>query len=258
MQKIKRYLFEALGRERYLFLVSRIYFAAFRLGLLRKDPDYEVHYFISKLVGAGDQVMDIGANLGYYTVLFSDLVGEKGKVWSVEPVPLYRRVLQRNIGRRRNVEVVPYALGVQEGVVEMGVPGDQPYRHGLTRVLEPGSSGAVAGTFRAEVKDPAKIFGQLGRLDYIKCDVEGYEIHIIPQMAALIRRLRPLVQVELAAENREAIFHLFLAEDYVAFCVPGQKLLPLSEALRHATGDTIFLPSEQVGKYSLFIERLAG
>ena len=74
----------------------------------------------------------------------------------------------------------------------------------------------------------------------------------------LIRRLRPLVQVELAAENREAIFQLFLAEDYVAFCVTGQKLRPLSDAFRHATGDTIFLPSEQVGKYSLFIERLAG
>ena len=86
MHSIKRRLFKWLGRERYLYLVSRLFFLAYRLGALRRDPEYECHYFVRNLIRPGNWVFDIGANLGYYSVLFSDLTGPYGKVFSVEQI----------------------------------------------------------------------------------------------------------------------------------------------------------------------------
>ncbi len=253
MQSIKRYLFAWLGRERYLFLVSRLYFTAYRWGALRNDPEYELHYFVRKLVRKGDWVIDIGANLGYYSVLFADLAGPQGKVFSVEPVPLYRRVLERNLGGRSNVAIVPYALGEREGSVLMGIPGEQPYRHGLTRVLDEAEQETTGHHFEVRIRPPQQLFGELERLDYIKCDVEGYEHHVLPPMEEHIRRFRPIVQVELAPENRTALFELFAAATYRAFYVQGQRLHPLPEAATPSMGDVLFIPSEKIAGLAEFI-----
>lgn len=246
MQQIKHWLFELMGRERYLKLVSRGYFLAYRLGLLRSNRDYEFHYFIRHLVHPGDRVIDIGANLGYYSVLFSDLAGPSGQVWSVEPVPLYRRILAANIARRDNVHIVPYALGDEAGAVQMGVPGSRPHRHGLTRILSSGEKEQVADTFEVEIRNPVELFKDLDRLDYVKCDVEGYEIHVLPEMLPLFQRFRPAVQVELASENRPAIFELFLSENYRAFYLRDQQLHPLENPAQPAFGDILFYPAEQL------------
>jgi FkbM family methyltransferase len=252
MHQVKRWLFDRLGRERYLFLVSRGYFTAFRLGLLRQHPEYEIHHFVQHLVREGDRVIDIGANLGYYSIIFSDLVGPEGHVWSVEPVPLYRRILKRNMGRRANIEIVPFALGEVVGRVEMGVPGDQPHRHGLTRVLEEDESDQIDQTFTVEVRVPDELFSGIDRLNYIKCDVEGYEIHVIPPMLEMIRTFRPIVQVELAGKNRQPIFALFIKENYQAFYVRDQHLHALQHASQPFFGDTLFIPHERAGTLAEF------
>ncbi len=253
LQKIKHWLFDLMGRERYLRLISRGYFLAYRLGVLRSSPDYELHYFIRHLVNPGDRVIDIGANLGYYSVLFSDLVGPSGQVWSVEPVPLYRRILAANIGRRDNIRIVPYALGADAATVEMGVPGSQPYRHGLTRVLSSGEKEHISATFEVEIRNPVELFRDLEQLDYVKCDVEGYEIHVLPQMLPLFQRFRPVVQVELSSASRAPIFKLFLSENYRAFYVKNQQLHPLKNASQPAFGDTVFYPAESLDQVKEWI-----
>lgn len=226
-------------------MVSRLYFVAYRTGWLRGSDNYEFHYFIRHLIDEGDSVIDIGANLGYYSVLFSELVGTEGRVWSVEPVPLYRRILSDNLRGRKNVEVVPYALGEEAGTVQMGIPaGDQPYRHGLTRILTADRDRASETTFEVEVRPPAVLFNDLARLDYIKCDVEGYEHKVLPQMQPLIHRFRPLVQVEISAVNRPAIFDLFLRQNYRAYALRRQRLYLLEEAGQRAWGDVLFVPQE--------------
>ncbi len=245
LKTIKRLLFQVLGKERYLFLVSKLYFVAYRWGWLRSNPEYECHYYIRKLVNAGDTVIDIGANLGYYSVLFSDLVGPRGQVFSVEPVPLFRAVLLRNLGKRQNVQVLPYALGTEAGTVTMGIPtGDQPYRHGLTRVLDREESLAAGNTYEVEIRPAATLFDKLDRLDYIKCDVEGYEHHVLPGLQSLIKRFRPVVQVEVAGENRQAIFELFADLGYRAFFVKEQQLQQFNGPQAPTFGDWILMPGE--------------
>lgn len=238
-RRIKAFLYRVLGQRWYLFLVSQLFFLAYRTGLLRDDPEYACHYYVHRFVEPGDTVIDIGANLGYYTVLFAEWVGREGQVYSVEPVPLFREILQRNAGSFSQVEVVPYALGGEPATVQMGVPETAaPHRHGMTRIV----SSEEDATFKAEVRPPEALFGDLFHLDYVKCDVEGYEGEVLPAMKTLIREHRPVVQVEVAAENRHRIFQMMAKLGYRAYFVRGEELVEIQSPDDPTEGDWIFRP----------------
>jgi len=247
VQTIKSWLYRRLGRERYLKLVSQIYFLAYRSGWLRRKPEYQCHYYVRQLIRPGDYIIDIGANLGYYTVLFAEWTGIEGKVFSVEPVPLYRRILAENTARLPQVVILPYALGPEAAKVKMGVPGDAPYRHGLTRILNREEATAVAQTFEVEVKPPLEVFDKLPRLNYLKCDVEGYEGEVLPAMHDLLKRHRPIVQVELARENKAYLFNMMKNLDYRAYYLSRRRLVEIERPEQYAFGDWIFMPMARGG-----------
>jgi len=73
--------------------------------------EYDVHDFIVDNLKPGDVFVDVGANIGYYTILASKLVGAGGKVFAVEPVPQTVEVLKFNIKLNglRNVTVIDKA-----------------------------------------------------------------------------------------------------------------------------------------------------
>ncbi|MFQ5718401.1 MAG: FkbM family methyltransferase [Acidobacteriota bacterium] len=70
---------------------------------------------------AGDVAMDIGANVGIYSLHLSRAVGDRGKVFAVEPDPGNLALLRRNLDANqcRNVEIWPYALGRRAGTVAL-------------------------------------------------------------------------------------------------------------------------------------------
>src|SRR5580700_6351470 len=108
---IKRILLSILGESRYLTLLSGTFQRLYRTGLLGKE--YEDVYFLKKIIRPGDYCADIGAHLGYFTIELSRLVGTNGKVFAVEPINLFHRVLQRLLQRKkaRNVSLYQLALG---------------------------------------------------------------------------------------------------------------------------------------------------
>lgn len=73
--------------------------------------DAEVTNMILQAVQPGDVVLDVGAHFGYFTLLFSHMVGDSGRVLSFEPTPSTFKVLGRNTHGRDNVEVINFAAG---------------------------------------------------------------------------------------------------------------------------------------------------
>ena len=244
MNAIKNFLFRILSLRQYLRVISGMFFLSFRSGRLEKDRDYDCHYFARRTVQPGDYVLDIGANLGYYTALFARKVGSDGRVYAVEPVPLFREVLQANTGHFSNIEIIPFALGNENGkTVTMGVPaGHKYFRHGMTHVSDADDSGAHSHTFQAKVRRGSELFANLPRLDYIKTDVEGYEIYILPELQPVIEQHRPIIQVELGHKTRAQLRTYLEGLDYEAHFVKGKELIPLAGKEGEAYGDLIFLP----------------
>src|SRR5438552_12448039 len=75
---------------------------------------------VRRLLSPGATVFDIGANTGYYTLLFSHLAGAHGRVYAFEPVPSTRAALERNVARAAtssNVQILPVAVSDHPGEV---------------------------------------------------------------------------------------------------------------------------------------------
>lgn len=245
MRLIKSLLLRTLGQERYLRLTSRVFFFAFASGLLKGNPSYRTHYLVRRFIKTGDTVLDIGANLGYYSRPFARYVGAQGAVLAVEPIALYRSVLERNVARLPQVTVLPFALGEQEGTARMGNPSTDKHRHGLMRVLTPEEQAQTDVTYEVQVKHPVAMFGHLPRIDYIKCDIEGYEVPVLPAMRPLLERNRPIVQVETDGENRTILFNLFTEIHYTMWYAGQEGPVAYDHPEKVLPGDLIAIPREK-------------
>ncbi len=250
MKFVKRVLYFIFSERAYFRIISKLFFILYFSGLLRAGKKFRMHYFVTSLIRKGDTVIDIGANLGYYTRIFAVACGQEGHVYAVEPVPLYRRVLKKNTSGLSQVEILPYALGDRETVEEMGIPGDQPYRHGLTRIIGEDEKKEKAG-FRVQVKTPEAVFSGLEHIDYIKCDIEGYEDRVIPGFKEIIKRDRPLIQLELAEKNRELINRFLSGEGYGSY-IPAKKGLAAVSGSQYYNSDIIYIHNDRKDKINKF------
>lgn len=217
------------------------------MGILRLFRKFQTHYFVKRLIDKGDTIIDIGANLGYYSSIFAEKTGPAGKVFCVEPVPLYRKILIRNTAKFRNIEILPFALGDREGGATMGIPVKQKFRHGLTRIIEKENDKDTGTLYNVEIKTPDDLFGGLNSLDYIKCDVEGYEDKIIPGFETIISRFKPIIQIELNKSNYDIIDRFLCKFGYSGYIVSDHKLKPLLNN-SYPDSDIIYVPENKLDK----------
>ena len=154
-----------------------------------------------RFVHPGDAVFDIGAHLGFYTLLLSSLTGDRGKVFAFEPnselLPSLRRTL-RDVG---NVRLFECALSDQKGDVELFVPEDASMAS-LTDWTD-GLGGRVK-SIKCETNVLDEMFqaGMIPSPKFIKCDVEGAELSVLAGARNLLnQREAPVVMFEL---NRKA------------------------------------------------------
>lgn len=216
---LHRLLYRVLSLEGYLRVVSRLFFLARALGIGRRGRALEYNYHLPQLLRRGDIAIDIGANLGYYTRPMADIVGAEGQVYAVEPVPVIFSVLERNVRGRGNVSLMNYALGEEDTTIEMAndsVAEAGYFGTGRNFVSE-GKLSMQAIRFSAQMRRGSELFGALERVDFIKCDIEGYERVVIPQLRPIIERHHPTVLIETDGQTREQIIEIFSAMGYKAY-----------------------------------------
>ena len=135
-----------------------------------------------KLLRAGDRVVDVGAHVGYFTVLFSRLCGSEGFVHAFEPEPGNHRLLRANllVNDCRNVQALELAASDAAGSDELFL---SPCNGGDHRLYF--GEGRTRCVVRTATLDEA-----LGveRVDFIKIDAQGAEPRILRGMRALVAR----------------------------------------------------------------------
>ena len=229
---IRKTLLKTLGDEKYLSLVSNVFLRMYHSGKAKEK--YPEMYLLNKFVSEGNTCIDIGANIGYYSVPLAELVGKSGKVYAVEPVELFRNVLTKNLKRYKvenRVEVIPYALGnIDDEEIEMGTPEVDGLVHfGYTKVLS-SSESKVRNKYKVKIHRPNTIFSDLNELHFIKCDIEGYEDKVIPEFSDIIKKFKPTLQIEICSkQNREIIIDLLKPLNYKVFYYLNNKLFELKK-----------------------------
>jgi FkbM family methyltransferase len=244
-KQLRALLLQTLGTERYLSLVSQIYIRMIKAGMMKTK--YPELFYLKELIKPGFICIDIGANVGYYSTMLSAQCGPEGKVHAVEPVQLFQRIFNKNIRSFNctNVILHPVALGGGESShITMGTPIiDGVFRHGLTHVVEPGEDVSNMHTYEVEMCEPEKLFANLQRLDFIKCDVEGYEVFLMPHFIRIIERFKPLIQIEISSVgHRKTIMDLFAPAGYKPYKLNNGKLEVMQHdaALTYDSGDFYF------------------
>jgi FkbM family methyltransferase len=147
------------------------------------EPD--LTRWITRRLAPGDTFIDVGANIGYYSVLASMLVGDAGQVVAIEASPEIFRALQSNLARNSVKNVRAANLAVSDCKRALKLFRGHVYNTGLTTVVE-----EQGFEFECEV-DAAPLSTilrpeemQTARL--IKIDVEGAEFSVVDGMLPLL------------------------------------------------------------------------
>ena len=233
MRLIHKLLYRLLPLEGYLRVVSAMFFVWKRLGIGRYAEATEYVYHLPKLVGEGATAIDIGANLGYYSRYISQAIGEGGRLYSVEPVAPILGVLRHNLRHCPNVEILPYALGEEEREIVMCNDTARYQGYFGTGQNFVGDAKAVEGEqvgerFPAQMRRGSELFSKLTRLNFIKCDIEGYEVVVMSELRPLLERFRPTVLIETGGENRPKIIALFRSLGYRGYTLEHGLEVPLT------------------------------
>lgn len=165
----------------------------------------EVTRFITENLGKGNVFMDIGANIGYYTLIALPIVGDRGRVIAIEPNPGVFERLKKNvaINNFENVELYNFALSDFRGQTLLNIP-----------KLDDGTSSIVNDSGSNHIYVDVFTFDDYfsnSEIDIIKMDVEGAEIQILKSMRRYIanhKTLKIIIEWNRTYRSREDFSYL--------------------------------------------------
>lgn len=243
--QLKKILFKVLPEKTYLKSLHRGFYLLYGIGTLKNDERFKYHYMVKNLIEPDYTIVDIGANLGYFSRNFSDLA-KNGKVISIEPVKPFFDTLQYFIGNRANVTLLNYALGKEEGSITMVMPtSNGMIRTGLPHIAESEEEKQQHRNHEVQIKKPSDLLKDVLHIDYIKCDIEGYERTVFEEMESIVAKHRPVIQIEIDPKNREFMFDYFSNLGYVQYGISNFKIVRETPREQQEEGDYLFVPEEK-------------
>jgi FkbM family methyltransferase len=169
-----------------------------RLGHFASDePEFAL---LGQFVRPGDSVIDVGANVGHYTVRLSQLVGPQGRVIAFEPVPATFEVLATNVHAAgcENVTLFNTAASALTRMVSMTVP---RFPDGLANYYQASIGTAVPGQSAIQaLAIPIDALGIPHRISLIKIDAEGHELDVLKGLRQTLASHRPKVILEASGQ----------------------------------------------------------
>ena len=107
-------------------------FDSLKLSINKSYEEFETK-LVKDIIKEGNVVVDIGANIGYFTLIFSRLVGRKGEVFAFEPEPNNFNLLKKNIeiNDYKNVNLINKAVSNKSGKIELYLDDVNTGRHSL-------------------------------------------------------------------------------------------------------------------------------
>lgn len=158
---------------------------------MRETYEAEEEEALRRCLKPGMTFVDLGANIGYYSLLASRLVGSDGKVLAFEPDPANLEFLVRNVRENRcgNVEIFPYAVARNLNYADIHLCGTTPGAHSI--MVAPRLSSAKRRLLTVGLDD---FLGPDLCPDVVKMDIEGAEFAALQGMNRCLdnRRLKTL------------------------------------------------------------------
>lgn len=151
----------------------------------RLDHDQNMLPLLKEFIKNGDVVLDIGAFIGDHTIYYSKLVGDNGSVIAFEPNRDSFFCLEHNLKAYKNVELINSAIGKEYGFVRtVDVLGNI----GMNFLIPDNLGGIVIYSLNQM---------EIDRIDFIKIDVEGFELDVLIGGKETINKFKPTMLIEI-------------------------------------------------------------
>jgi len=139
---------------------------------------------VKKEIKKGDVVLNIGANIGYYTLIFAKLVGDDGKIFAFEPAPTNFSLLKKNveINSYKNVVLVQKAVSNKTGKLKLYLSEDNMGDHRIYNSYDNRESIEIEAV---RLDDYFKNYR--AGINFIKMDIQGAEYGAIQGMLNLLK-----------------------------------------------------------------------
>jgi FkbM family methyltransferase len=212
-------------------------------GYILGTADFDEQRWLSENLRRGDVFWDLGANIGFFTLLAARLVGEPGEVVAFEPWPDNARQLRRNVELNgfRNVIIEESAVGANTGSQAFAMPA--PGRRDAARLVDDTRPGSLVVQVTT-IDDYAARRPRTPTV--VKIDIEGAEIEALSGAMGLIGSARPIFLVEVH----------WLGGDFVDFFL-GQ-LAPLGYEPFRLSGEAVTLLPREPERFHLILRARSG
>lgn len=151
---------------------------------------------LKKLLRPGNTFVDVGANIGYFSLLASGNF-PRGRIISLEPVSKSFEALKANIALNKinNIEAFNIAAGKTEETSTIYLAGDD--NTGMSSLHQPENYSGQTEMVKVTRLDQLAVDLKLEQIDVIKIDVEGYELAVLEGMKEVMEKFRPHILLEL-------------------------------------------------------------
>jgi FkbM family methyltransferase len=199
--------------------------------IFKRKQDAEEIALLKTYIKKGETVLDIGANIGFYSKILSELVGEAGKVYSFEPDQLNFNCFLKNTKGVKNIVPVNKAVADQTKTLKLYTSKELNVDHRTYKVDE----------YEKEINIDAvsidDFVGNKFKVDFIKMDIQGFELFALKGMqqtlinnpsVKLITELWPY-GLEKAGTTFDDFFAFFKKNGLKIYKHDGHSLMPFDE-----------------------------
>ena len=123
-------------------------------------------------------------------------------------------------------------------------------RTGLPHIAESDEEKTLHATQEVAIVKGSELLADLDRLDYIKCDIEGYELNVFQEIKPILEKHLPYVQIEIAEKNLDAMLELFHSLSYTQFGIKDFKFIQ-ENGKQAEDGDFFFVPKNRLEEFEL-------
>ena len=196
-----------------------------------------VENFFVQSLKEGDVFMDVGANVGFYTLLASALVGDSGKVYAFEPTPRTFGILRNNTSDKKNVTRINAALMETDGERNLADYGVE--KSGLNTILPASHQGGVQQRMlRVEATTLDSYCHKYAiQPTFIKIDTEGAEEMVLKGGSKTLAAYHPALIIEVQREAPQDVIILLSGLGYEAYQFIENTPVP------YTSGDILLCPN---------------
>jgi FkbM family methyltransferase len=245
------------GHKMLLHLRDWVQYHLFLYGYYEKE---ESVFWLNFAKGNNKVIFDIGANVGYFTLLATKNAVNNSRIYAFEPITRTVQRLKDNLSLNKcgsSVTVEKLAVGKSSSTLTLHI-GNQ-YNWGMSSVNRHEESSTDTEIITCVAIDEYVRLHKIQKIDLMKIDVEGAEFDAVSGMQETLTNLRPIVLIELLDAHLEKqghhsseIYPIFFDLDYEAWeILPGKRLKKIHSP-RSYDGLVCFFPAEkEKGDYSL-------